>query len=377
MSGRIIIVAAIVVYLGVMGCVVWPQGSSVASPRAQFGAGTETDEETGYTAAASGGHPTYPPVKLEGLPYRGVAMQLQQIGDVAPFEKNIDEIAALGADSISLVVDARQENGSSTMIFLDQRLTLNPEQLGRVIKHAKSKNLRVLLMPIVLLHSPRGSNEWRGTLKPDSWEDWFNNYREIMKHYAIIAEANGVDVLSVGSELVSAENRVDQWSRTIRLVRKIYHGKLTYSANWDAYNRVPFWDQLDLIGMNSYYTLGSDANVKVPEIVNRWRAIQRDLLAFQKRVGRPILFTEVGWCSLANAASEPWDYTRTSLSVDLDLQKKLYEGFFEAWQGNPALGGFMFWEWTNGDGGGDDKGYTPENKPAEEVLKTWLAKPWK
>ncbi len=292
------------------------------------------------------------------------------------YERNVDEIAATGADSISIVVDARQANGSSTQIFLDQRFTPNPEQLSRLIRYAKSKNLRVLLMPIVLLHNPRGQ-EWRGTLKPESWDEWFNSYRDIMKHYAIIAEGTGVDVLSVGSELVSAEGRVEQWHRTIKLVRSIYKGKLTYSANWDAYTRVQFWDQLDLVGMNSYYTLGSDSRVSIEEIVQRWRAIQRDLLAFQKRVGRPILFTEAGWCSLANAASEPWDYTRTTLPVDLELQRKLYEGFFKAWYGNPDLGGFMIWEWTPGDGGTEDKGYTPENKPAEQVLKQWLAKPWK
>jgi hypothetical protein len=231
-------------------------------------------------------------------------------------------------------------------------------------------------MPIVLLHSPRG-NEWRGTLKPESWEDWFVSYREIMKHYAIIAQGAGVDVLSVGSELVSAEGRTDQWTRTIRMVRSIYKGKLTYSANWDAYTRVTFWDQLDMVGLNSYYTLGDNSRVSVDEIVQRWRGIQRDLLSFQKRVGRPILFTEVGWCSLSNAASEPWDYTKTSLPVDLELQRKLYEGFFRAWQGNPALGGFMMWEWPVGEGGPNDRSYTPENKPAQEVLQKWLAKPWK
>jgi hypothetical protein len=304
-------------------------------------------------------------------------MQVQQIGaDFSPYHKNIDEIAALGADTVEIVVDARQENGTSTMIFLDQRLTPTAEQLVTLIKYARSKNLRVVLMPIVLLQNPRG-DEWRGTLKPESWEDWFVSYREIIKHYAIIAETAGVDVLSVGSELVSAENKLDQWQRTIRMTRKIFKGKLTYSANWDAYTRVTFWDQLDLVGMNSYYTLGDDAKVSVPEIVQRWKSIQRDLLAFQKKVKRPILFTEVGWCSLANAASEPWDYTRTSLALDLDLQRKLYEGFFQAWHGKPELGGFMFWEWTTGQGGPDDRGYTPENKPAEKVLREWLGKPWK
>lgn len=369
MAGRLIIFAALAAYLGVVGCIVWPQAGSVVGPG---GRGTIAEQDDPAFA------PLPPPVggPLTGLPYRGVAMQVQQIGDLAPYERNLDEIAALGADAVSIVVDTRQENGTSTQIFLDQRLTPTSDQLVRLIRYAKSKNLRVLLMPIVLLQNPRG-NEWRGTLKPDSWEDWFVSYREMMKHYAIIAQASGVDVLSVGSELVSAENRTEQWGRTIRMVRNIYKGQLTYSANWDAYTRVPFWDQLDLVGMNSYYTLGDDNSVTVPQIVQRWRSIQRDLLAFQKRINRPILFTEVGWCSLSNAASAPWDYTRTTLPIDLDLQRKLYEGFFQAWHGQPSLGGFMMWDWTLGDGGPDDRGYTPENKPAEQVLRDWLAKPWK
>jgi len=40
---------------------------------------------------------------------------------------------------------------------------------------------------------------------------------------------------------------------------------------------------------------------------------------------------EVGWCSLANAAKDPWDYTQTQLPADPELQKKLYEAFYRAW----------------------------------------------
>ena len=59
------------------------------------------------------------------------------------------------------------------------------------------------------------------------------------------------------------------------------------------------------------------------------------------------------------------------------MQKRLYEGFFETWYGEPHLGGFSIWAWTPGDGHDDDnrKGYTPEGKPAEKVLREWLAKP--
>ena len=46
----------------------------------------------------------------------------------------------------------------------------------------------------------------------------------------------------------------------------------------------------------------------------------------------------------------------------------------------PALGffaGFMLWSWTPNASGPQDRGYTPEGKPAEQVLRKWLAKgPW-
>ena len=78
--------------------------------------------------------------------------------------------------------------------------------------------------------------------------------------------------------------------------------------------------------------------------------------------------------SIGNAASEPWDYTVEDAPLDLDLQKRLYEGFFNVWHGNPNLGGYSIWEWPPGEGGKDDNQYTPEGKPAQEELRMWLAK---
>jgi hypothetical protein len=64
--------------------------------------------------------------------------------------------------------------------------------------------------------------------------------------------------------------------------------------------------------------------------------------------------------------------------IDLDLQKRLWEGFFETWYGVPQLGGFMVWEWPPGVGGPENRNYTPEAKPAEEVVRRWLARdPWR
>ncbi len=362
MLGRRMLIAAGAMYLLVVGCALWPTRDARAKGETRVASAN---------GAASSDVATTP---LTGLPYRGAAMQIQRVDWIDKYEQSMDEIADRGLDTVLLVVDTRQENGTSARIYLDMRMTPTPEQLSRLIKHAKSRNLRVILMPVVLLDKPIG-NEWRGTIKPAMWDDWFDSYREMITHFAWIAEGNGVNVLVVGSELVSTEGKTDEWTKTIKAVRAIFKGQLTYSSNWDHYTAVTFWNQLDLIGMNSYWKLGKDRHATVSDITDHWRAIQSDLIPFLKKEHKPLLFLEVGWCSLANAAHEPWDYTKDDEDVDLDLQKRLYEGFFQSWYGNEHLGGFMIWQWTPGDGGPNDKGYTPENKPAEKVLEEWVRKP--
>jgi hypothetical protein len=328
----------------------------------------------GDVAGVAGGNRPFATTRARGLPFRGISMQIQRVDWIDKYEQSEDEIADVGADTVLLVVEGRQENGTSSHIYLDMRMTPTPEKLAELIDHAKRRHLRVVLMPIVLLDNPKGE-EWRGTLKPDSWDDWFDSYRDMLTQFAWIAQGHGVDVMSVGSELVSAEPKLDQWTKTIAKVRETFKGNLTYSANWDHYNTVPFWDQLDLIGMNSYYTLGKDQNASVGEIEGRWKKIQHDLHGFQSQVHKPLIFLEAGWCSLQNAASAPWDYTQTDLPADPDLQKRLYEAFFHVWYGDPQLGGFMMWEWPPGPA--DERGYSPKGKPAEAVLKEWMAKaPW-
>ena len=245
----------------------------------------------------------------KGLPYRGVAMTVQRVDWIDEYKKSIDEIASIGADTVLLVIDTRQENGKSSRIYLDMRITPTNDQLGELIDHAKKKNLRVILMPIVLLDHPTG-NEWRGTIHPDSWDDWWASYRDMINFFAMAANVHHADVLVVGSELVSTEPMLDEWTKTIRGVREIFKGNLTYSSNWDHYEPIQFWDQLDLVAMNSYWKLGDSKDATVPEIIQHWKEIQKPLRRFISKVHKPLLFTEVGWFSQDNVAYEPWDYTQ-------------------------------------------------------------------
>ncbi|HEX8323160.1 MAG TPA: hypothetical protein VF595_04525 [Tepidisphaeraceae bacterium] len=342
---------------------------------------SEAADGPGVSGETPGGYATN---QTAGPVYRCVGMQIQRVDWLDKYKKSVDEIAALGADTVKFVVDARQENGSSSRIYLDMRMTPTPEQLADLIRYAKSKNLRVVLMPIVLLDKPRG-NEWRGRIAPESWPDWWDSYRDILTHFAWIAQGNGVDMLVVGSELISTESNVEEWTKTIKKAREVFKGKLTYSSNWDHYKQVKIWDQLDYIGMNSYWSLGKAPDANIEEIKTNWQGIQRELFAFQSKVKKPIFFLEVGWCSMANMVTEPWDYTKTETEAptDDDVQRRLYEGFFESWYGKPEIGGFSIWEWTPAPDPDDSasvretvRGYTPRGKPAEDVLRKWLAKKW-
>lgn len=354
------------VYLVVAGCVIF-SSTDPSTATHYLTEGTEDDKQPVLAAAKN----------MEGLPYRGFAMQVQRIDDVMDYGRSIDKIAATGSDTVFFVVDSKQETSTSTRIFLDMRGEPSPEKLGALIDYAHGKKLRVILMPIVLLEAPKGANDWRGTIQPDPWEDWWDSYREMIHHYTTVAEKHHVELFVVGSELVSTEHAVEQWTRTIRQVRKEYHGLITYSANWDHYNTIPFWNQLDLMGMNSYYKLGKDANVTVADINRAWAPIRDEILKFGRKINKPVVMLEVGWCSQANAASEPWDYTIPTVPLDLDLQKRLYESYFETWYGQKGFAGFMLWSWTPNASGPTDRGYTPEGKPAEDVLRKWLAKgPW-
>jgi hypothetical protein len=358
MLGKKIMVIAVLLYGAVVGCVMWS-----STPAKQ------QDE-------SSPGGPGISLAPIQGLrPYRGVAIQLQNVNEVAEYEKTIDIAANDGVDTVSLVVDARQENKESLEIYVDMRKTMTVAQLTEIIGHAKSRGLRVILFPLVLLDAPI-KDEWRGQLEPreGKWDDWFDSYREMITHYARIAQNSHVDLLSVGSELVTTEKHPDQWIKTIKAVRDIYHGQLTYSSNWDRYQKVPFWNYLDLIGINAYWTLGEDNKVSLDQIKKNWIPIQDEVVSFSQKMHKPVVLMEVGWCSLANAAHDPWDYTQTQLDADPDLQRRMYEAFFQSWWGNPRLAGFILWEMRPG-GDSDGKGYDPQGKPAEQVMRQWLRKP--
>ena len=162
----------------------------------------------------------------------------------------------------------------------------------------------------------------------------------------------------------------DDWVRIIEKVRGIFPGMVFYSANWDHYEEVTFWDRLDAVALTSYHTVSKKSPPSRREMDKTWRGIKEKLLAWQTSIGKPLIFTEVGYPSQKGAAGQPWNYYG-SKTVDLDVQRLCLAAFLDAWDGVEGVSGIFIFEWW-GDGGPNDIGYTPWGKPAEALLRTWF-----
>ncbi len=331
--------------------------------------------------------PPGPPAVVTPMTYRGMAIQIQtSYQAVQQFVPLLKEVADLGANTVLLITAGYMEHAESQMIYIEARKTPTPEDFKTIIREARKLDLQVIVMPIVLLSKPRGS-EWRGVINPPDWDDWWRQYREFIAYFCEIARDGGANALMVGSELVSTEDKkyTPEWLKVIELARaNFYGGQLGYSANWDHYRPVKFWDKLDFIGMTSYYTLADKKNPSVDEIVAKWMPIRDEITAWQREIGKPLLFTEVGWCSQEGAAMAPWNYYQfqKATPAGLEEQRRLYEAFLKVWDGTPGVAGIIWWDWSQAnDAAGKlndlpeaDFGYSPRGKPAEQVLRRWFAK---
>lgn len=315
---------------------------------------------------------------MSAPPVRGLALGLWGDGGGAGghpgrADRAIDEIAALGATHVALVATWSQRDVRDVRVAPGPR-TVDDATLRHAIRHARAAGLAVLVFPILTLDQVR-PGEWRGTLAPPDVDAWWQSYERFILHYAGIAADTGAEALLIGSELGSTEAWRDRWYHLISRVERVYQGRLVYSANWDHYRHVSFWQRLDAIGVTGYFELaretGPGRDPHPEALAQAWRRARDELVGFAAARDKPLWLTEVGYASVDGAAARPWDYGSAG-AVDLEEQRRCYAAFVEAWRGVDALAGVFFWIW-DGAGGRRDRGYTPRGKPAEAVLRRYLA----
>ena len=295
------------------------------------------------------------------------------------------QIKSLGANSIELTPRIWSATASSNDVLAVQDKTETDASLTAGIAQAHANGLTVLLKPAI--SGLDGTSSYN--LHPSDPAAFFASYKAQLVHLATIAEASGVETLSLGNEmgsLTGAEFR-GYWVDIVNAVRDVYHGALTYAAASDEAGHVSFWDQVDVIGINAYPTLSNSQNPSVQDLEDAWTSVPKDpyhsgvfdnkspvdfFHALSETYGKQVLLTEVGYRSIDGTTINPGDWQAAGTS-NVQAQLDAYKAFFSVWSqhGGSWFQGAQFWQWDL-DGAYSPVGYSPMGKPAEDLVKSWF-----
>lgn len=240
------------------------------------------------------------------------------------------------------------------------------------INKLQENNIKIMLKPQIWIW--RG--EFTGNLKMNSEEDWMlleDSYRVFILGFAKLANDSNVSLFCIGTELEQfIVHRPEFWFQLISEVKNIYKGKLTYAANWDEYKRVPFWNELDYIGVDGYFPLSESKTPTIEEAKIGWKHWKNEMQILSNSVNKKILFTEFGYRSVDFSGKEPWNSDHTIASVNLEAQTNLFNALFEElWNEEWFAGGYL-WKWFIDHekvGGFENHMFTPQNKPVERIVR--------
>lgn len=247
------------------------------------------------------------------------------------------------------------------------------EGIIKDIKMCRSQGLKIMLKPHVWITH----GEYTGDFKLESETDWNSfeeSYRKYVLEFAAIAEEQQVEIFCMGTEWRKfISRRPDFWKRLIQEIREVYTGEITYAANWDEYQEIPFWNALDYIGVNAYFSLSETKAPSKEALKLAWQPILNSLAQMSNKIQSPILFTEYGYRSIDGTTIRPWE-SYTDRNTSLEEQEVAYVALYESvWEQEWFAGGFL-WKWFNKHnerGGKDNSDYTPQNKPAEMVVRKY------
>lgn len=259
---------------------------------------------------------------------------------------------------------------------IDPRRTISDETLRQIASQIHQLGMGVVFLPVLFVDD----GTWEGAITPSDVDDWFSHWQDIVIHYADLAQETSIEILLIGSEMVTLRDYHDNWLRVIEAARQRYRGLLSYSENWwydetfyQSILAMQQWATLDYIGVTSYFELTDKTDPSLSELEMAWRRnrngrnVLDDLDRLSSRYGnKPIVFWEFGYQSKDGTNIEPWNFLREA-EPDLQEQADSYQAYFNVFSSFPWWGGHGIFAEQVGLPI-DAFGYGVLGKPAESVI---------
>ncbi len=289
-------------------------------------------------------------------------------------DEALAELASFGTNAVSITpfTYMRSANRPTPFPFSSGAGSENDESVIHATLAAKRLGMTVMLKPHVWL-----GGSWPGEVEmtsPGDWTEFFEHYYRWMRHYALLAEMYDVDILCIGVELSKTTMaQVEHWRSLIRRLRTVYRGRLTYAANWgEEFENTTIWRDLDFIGVSCYYPLSEAADPTDSELIDGVNEVLSRIDAVAEAYDKPAIITEVGFTSGGTPWVAPYKRQR-GVAVDTEAQARCYELFFRGLVGRTRCVGVYWWKWPSylEYGGLGHSGFTPNGKPAEDIVRRW------
>jgi hypothetical protein len=292
--------------------------------------------------------------------------------------RTLERLHKLGVEWIALTPFGFMESPSAVAVHgLGERGAESDERLRREVAVAHKLGMKVALKPHIWIRH----GEWQGDLKwanDAAWRAWFKSYRDFILRYAELAERDRYDLFVLGTELKSATACDQQcWRGLIADVRHAYHGAITYAANWDEAEKVPFWDALDFVGVDAYAPIAKRPGAREADLCAAWDVLAKQLEALSRRTGKRIIITEIGYRAARDAAMAPatWPEADRGAVADPAHQASCFRAGFSILWGRPWLAGIYVWKVFSDDK--DAEGATDfaiSGKAAEAVVRDFYGR---
>lgn len=276
-------------------------------------------------------------------------------------------LAQNGVNSLGIVVTWYMADMSSTEIAPwsgKGGRTVSDGALAHTINLAHSLGMRVLLKP----HLDLKVAESRTNLaNPPA--AWFNSYRAFVTHYAALAKTYNVELFCLGTELDGTiAGHEAEWADVIQAVRAVYPGQITYAANWPSYQSVPFWQDLDYIGIDAYFPVTNTPNPDLGALTAGWQQIAGTIDAWRTAAGLqgPVLLTELGYRSAVGSNMQ--FSAPAGSSPAAEQQQAALQAALAVLPAQPWFRGLYYWNYLPDRSPPDPAGYLLAGKPGEATL---------
>lgn len=325
----------------------------------------------------------YAAPKYDGISYTPFDSNLLGPTDASGTSLSLINLSKVGANMVALNVWWYTPSSTSTTIAPVGNSSPTMDAVKQAIDQIHSLGMQVLLKPMIDVTG----GPWRGEINPSSADvpAWFTSYSSFINSFADVAQQKGVEMFSVGCELNGMEQYAANWSNVIGGVRSRYNGPLTYSATWSAnglgrggYLNVPWWNQLDKIGIDAYFPLTNINNPTEAQLQNAWNNRANSIEAWRASSGltnMKVLFTEAGYTSQDGTNRAPTSRLDGNPPADPQEQADCYQALLTIMSQRSWYDGAFWWNWLNqpnaGRFGPSVTDYTPQNKLAQQVLMNY------